>query len=181
MEEPRDEVLMKEIQKGDKKAFAGLVQKYQNPLYRFFLQMGQASPDAEDLVQETFLRLFKSAGQYKSQGKFRSYLYTLARHTWIDRLRKSTPEESHDLEDYPGPSEESSAVDLQEALDQLSEKLKTTLVLKIYHGLKYEDIGRILDIPVGTVKSRIFLAMEELRKILSGDFEQEENPGHESL
>lgn len=171
MEEPSDFELMARIRTGEQAAFLSLVRRHQDPLVNFFHRLG-AYTDAEDLVQETFLRLYRYRAKYRPDAKFTTFLYTLARHAWADRLRKQKRQEaiservtteasSTDRIETHGAQ---ARMDAQSALNALPEKLRIVLVMSFYQGLRYDDIAEILEVPVGTVKSRVFLAMERIRE-----------------
>jgi len=123
------------------------------------------------LVQETFLRLFKYRRRYEPSAKFTTWLYRLARSALVDRIRRKTREFSDRGrfgEDAADPLDFSRIVerkmDCQAALNTLSEKLKSVVVLNIYQGFTYREIAEILDIPTGTVKSRMFFALRKLKE-----------------
>ncbi len=154
-------------------AFTALVRKYQNPLVNFFARLG-ASTECEDLVQETFVRLYRARRQYRPTARFTTYLYTLARNVWADRGRKIVRFErlsaglqnEAEIHGDVAPAANAETLDLEAALDQLSPKLREVIVLNTYQGLRYQEIAEVLGIPLGTVKSRINLALAALRKIL---------------
>lgn len=168
-----DIALMLEVAEGSETAFAELVERHQKPLLNFFARMG-ASTDSEDLAQETFVRLFRYRRQYRPAARFATFLYHLARHVWADRGRKIVRLERIEAElrqdtqifvphavERPGE-----AVDLEAALDRLSPKLREVIVLNIYQGLRYQEVADVLEIPLGTVKSRINLALAALKELL---------------
>ena len=171
-----DADLMVRVAAGSRQAFEELVRGHQNGLLNFFHRMGAYS-DAEDLVQETFVRLYRGRERYRPTARFTTFLYVLARHVWADhgrrawrrdRLQSGLETEAAIAEQAPvtGPG---NRLDVQAALDRLSPKLKEALVLNVYQGLRYQEIADVLDIPLGTVKSRINLALQELRKHLHED------------
>ena len=163
---------MARIASGDQGAFADLVSKYQRQLLNFFLRMGAHMDEAEDLTQETFLRLYSYRRKYEASSRFRSFLYVLARHARADMLRRSKRSteigtESLELAEDNAPRHDTKTearLDVMQALDTLSEKLRAVVILAIFQGLEYQEIGEILDIPVGTVKSRMHLAMRQLKE-----------------
>jgi RNA polymerase sigma-70 factor (ECF subfamily) len=171
MHEPSDYELMEQIKQGKQEAFTVLIRRHQDSLVNFFRQLG-ANNDSEDLVQDTFLRLFRYRMRYRPSAKFTTFLYTLARHTWVDRWRKNERGErlqerlknESDEVDEGGPPIRN-RIDAQEALSRLPEKLRMVLVMSLYQGLNYEEIAEALDIPLGTVKSRVFLALSRLREM----------------
>lgn len=164
---------MREVASGSEQAFAALVHRHQNPLLNFFARMG-ASSDCEDLVQETFVRLYRYRLQYKPAARFATFLYHLARNVWADRGRKIVRMERTESEFQnevqlasQGPVERpGEGVDVEAALERLSPKLREVIVLNIYQGLRYQEVADVLEIPLGTVKSRINLALAALKEIL---------------
>lgn len=171
-EQDPDAALMEQVAAGSQAAFVELVQRHQNALVNFFARMGAYS-DAEDLVQETFLRLFRYRDRYKPTARFTTFLYVLARHAWADRGRKVMRREKLVLQlqkettivdrvSRPMAAEE---MDVLAALDRLTPKLREVIVLNIYQGMRYQEIADVLNIPLGTVKSRINLALHALREV----------------
>lgn len=163
--------------KGDECAFEALVQRHQGGVVRFLIQAG-AVQDAVDLAQETFVRVYRHRHHYRPEAKFTTYLYTIARHVLIDYVRKRNrrPEMADDAipEHVPARDQEpeGTAIDIEEALANLSERLRLVIVLRVMEGFTAEETAEILDVPVGTVKSRLHLGFRELRKHL-GVYEQE--------
>ncbi len=164
--------LMQRSRHGSREAFAELVQRYQNRLVNFFRRMGVPLTEAEDLVQTTFLRVYAYRKRWRPTGKFTSFLYVIARHVWTDMVRKSarTPRANEAAiagaaTDGDGAASDA-RMDVGAALVELSEKLRSVVVLNLYQGLKYQEIADVLDIPLGTVKSRMHLALKQLKEIL---------------
>lgn len=168
-----DIALMLEVSGGSETAFTALVHRHQNALLNFFARMG-ASSDCEDLVQETFVRLFRYRRQYRPAARFTTFLYHLARHVWADRGRKivrlerlaSEFQTEVEIGSQRPPDRPRETVDLEAALDRLSPKLREVIVLNIYQGLRYQEVADVLEIPLGTVKSRINLALAALKEVL---------------
>jgi len=175
---PPDVLLMQQAAAGSEAAFGQLIHRHQNSLINFFVRMG-ASSDSEDLVQETFVRLFRYRRQYQPVAGFPSFLYHIARNVWADRGRKIIRRERLasacrlEVEIARQSPPESAARgphgDVAAGLDQLSPKLREVIVLNIYQGLRYQEIADALQIPLGTVKSRINLALQALRKFFHED------------
>jgi len=171
-----DVVLMAQIREGHPEALERLIHRHQQSLVNFFRRMG-AYMDAEDLAQETFIRVFKYRDRYRPTAKFTSFLYTVARHVWLDLLRQSRKREelTRRLEaDGPRASDGGHPaarlkMDADAALRRLPEKLRSVIVLSFYQGLKYEEIATVLRIPLGTVKSRVFLALNRLKEVWNND------------
>ena len=168
-----DVTLMLQVAGGDERAFTALVRAHQQSLVNFFARMG-ASSDCEDLVQETFVRLFRYRQQYRPAARFTTFLYHLARNVWADRGRKivrferfaAAYENELQIAGNAAPERPRDTADVQAALDRLSPKLREVIVLNIYQGLRYQEVADVLDIPLGTVKSRINLALAALKEIL---------------
>lgn len=168
-----DAALMLEFQAGSEAAFASLVRRNQQALVNFFARMG-ASTDRDDLVQETFVRLYRFRRRYQPAAKFTTFLYVLARNAWADRGRKivrmerlaTELEAEAEIANQPVRPSATAEVDVDAALNRLSPKLREVIVLNIYQGLKYQEIADVLGIPLGTVKSRINLALGALREIV---------------
>jgi len=161
------------VQKGRKEAFVTLVQRHQNGLLNFFRGLGVYN-DAEDLVQDTFIRLYKYRDRYKPTAKLTTFLYLLARQVRIDMLRKK--KRRNEFEDKlieEGLAEEQAAkggstqtIDVETALQKLPESMRAVVILNMYQGLKYQEIADVLEIPLGTVKSRMFQALNKLKGLI---------------
>ena len=170
--EPDDIALMVQVKDENENAFGSLVSRHQRPLLNYFARMG-ASTGSEDLAQETFIRLWNYRKKYKPSAKFTTFLYTLARHVWLDsvrrqvrfrlfsdRYREETPSSSDG-----GMGAMRKNIDIQVAIEQLTPKLREVLVLAVHQGLSYDEISAILSIPTGTVKSRVFNALATLQEM----------------
>ncbi len=167
-----DAELMHQTAAGSETSFAMLVGRHQKSLMNFFVRMGAYS-DGEDLVQETFVRLYRYREKYQSSARFTAFLYHLARNVWADHGRKSMRAERivsslRDHQHEPGEhvAQPQESRDIEAALDKLSPKLREVIVLNIYQGLRYQEVADALGIPLGTVKSRINLALHALKEIL---------------
>ena len=170
--ETDDFALMALVREEREDAFRLLVERYQRPLLNFFARLG-ASTHGEDLAQETFIRLWKYRKKFKPAAKFTTFLYTLARHVWLDFVRRQIRfrlfadrfrAEMPDSTDG-GLGRLRRQLDIQTALERLSPKLRAVLVLAVHQGLSYEEISAILSIPVGTVKSRVSNALSALQEM----------------
>ncbi len=172
-DERPDAELMRLVRQGEPEAFAALVRRHQNKLLNFFRALG-VSNDAEDLVQETFLRLFRYRYRYQPTVRFTTFLYLLARQVRIDRLRKDQRyaalcERASAEHQAQAPSPRvprSTEYDWEAALNALPDSLREVVILSVYQGLNYDEVADILSIPVGTVKSRMFHAMRRLKAFL---------------
>ena len=184
MDQRDDAALLLALKAGEFAAFSALVDRHQRSLINFFYHLCGDRQAAEDCAQEVFLRVYSHRDTYEPQAKFTTFLFRIARNLWIDRIRsaavhgrpasldsRAEGDEGRSLgERVPsrslGPVEiltrEEQQAALRRAIDQLSEEQKAVVILSEIQGLKYQDIGAILDVPVGTVKSRMHTAMERL-------------------
>jgi RNA polymerase sigma-70 factor (ECF subfamily) len=169
--------LMTLVREGNRDAFVVIVRRHQKSLLNFFRRMGARMHEVEDMAQDTFLRVFNYRNRYEPTGKFTNFLFVLARHVWADAGRRAQrrPESlSETLDENPARDDRGAAradarADVDAALAQLSEKLRSVVVLSVYQGFEYRRIAEILTIPVGTVKSRMHLAMRQMREALDVD------------
>ena len=175
--EMADEAVMGLVAAGDRDAFAALVKKYHVALLNFFRRMNVYTCDGDDLVQDTFLRLFNYREKYRPTARYTTFLYMMARQVQIDYFRKIKRRAilTDELEDE---SVEENRIRLsrdrqaetkemvERALNTLSEEMRCVVVMSIYQGLKYGEIAEILEIPVGTVKTRMFYALQNLGKVI---------------
>ena len=146
--------------------------KFEKNLLNFFWRQGVSSFEGEDLVQETYLRLWNYREKYRPTAKLSTFLFTLARQVRIDALRRRTRRENRE-ENWgrEQPTEEAPKAfglreDIRWAVAQLSEPLKEVIELGVFQDLPYAEISEILSIPVGTVKSRMSNALKKLKEIL---------------
>lgn len=161
------------LKKGEKSALTELIEGHQKSLANFFCKLGGSRTDAEDLIQETFLRVYKAAKNYEVKAKFSTFLYMLARHTWIDHLRhkgrRITETTEYPLELVKDEDKRiqhvEAAEEVQRHLNRLSDKYRDVVVLSFFMKFKYAEIAEQLDIPIGTVRSRLHEAMKRLREM----------------
>jgi len=168
--------------------FQGQALQHLDALYNFAMYLTKRPPDADDLVQETYLRAFRFSHRFQPGTHLRAWLFQILRNTFLTfyRLRERESALSEDgvpeseapmFHDAPSRDSESAGahMDLDRALTRLPEEFKTPLLLAEVEGLALEDVARIMDCPVGTVKSRIFRAKERLRGFLK-DYEGNRPP-----
>ena len=185
--QPSDEQVMGRVQAdGDAEAFALLVARWQAPVQSLCWRMLGDRHRAEDLTQETFARLFSRRAQYRPAARFSTYLWQIALNLCRDELRRrgrnredsfpgeaveELPRESALAEpESPRPdiqlSEQERAQSVRDALAQLSPLYREVLVLRHYEGLKFREIAAVLEIPEGTVKSRMVEALDRMAALL---------------
>src|SRR5262245_40246010 len=157
--------LMLAIRGGSAAAFQELYESYQKPLANFLYRMCWNRALVDDLVQEVFLRVWRSREQYEPSAKVSTYLFRLASNLWINHAEQKRATALGDADRPAGgspeePLERSEAQQaVKRAVDALPEGERLCLVLSEYNGLKYAEISEVLGIPLGTVKSRIFSAV----------------------
>ncbi|MBE9506422.1 MAG: sigma-70 family RNA polymerase sigma factor [Chloroflexi bacterium] len=171
-----DLTLIRRSQAGDEGAFAALFDGYKNLVYKTAYLMLDNTDDAEDALQEVFVQVHRSLSTFRpSKGAFTTWLHRITVNHCLNRRRKrrlptlSLAEvSSTSLADH-SPSPEGRLAEeetIQQALGRLSEKQRAVAILRYYWDLSYAEIAQMLDIPVGTVKSRLNLALRTLRKEL---------------
>lgn len=167
--------LIHHCQIGDEQAFAALFHQYKNLVYKTAYLMLDSSDEAEDVLQEVFLQVHRSLPTFDpSKGAFTTWLYRVTVNYCLSRRRKRRLL-MVSLEKIPplAPAEHPSFQDrledeeaIRQALSRLSEKLRTVVILRYYLELSYAEIAQVLNIPVGTVRSRLDLALKTLRQEL---------------
>jgi RNA polymerase sigma-70 factor (ECF subfamily) len=178
-----DEQLVARLREGDAAALRSLMERYQAPLYGYLRRMLSSADDAEDLFQETFLRVLKHAARFQTDRRFRPWIYAIAtnlvRNTYRSRSYRQALTLDAGEESESGPSLASQLVGrealpsaaaeaaetadrVRRAVSDLPEKGRVALVLYYYQGLSYDEIATALEVPLGTVKSRIHNAMARL-------------------
>lgn len=164
-------------QGGDTAAFGQLVEAYQGQVYRLALHMGLSPADAEEAAQEAFIAAWKGLPRFRGDSRFSTWLYQLTTHAAIDLMRREKKYQNHtDIEDTvlvdaaESPQEtmekQETADMVQAAMQTLSPKAREILLLRYQAELGYEEIGAVLGLPNGTVKSRINRAKAQLKEEL---------------
>ncbi|MBN1349496.1 sigma-70 family RNA polymerase sigma factor [candidate division KSB1 bacterium] len=187
--QPTDDELMQRVANGESDAFSLLVERYKYELYQFVLQRVHNREIASDLSQDVFVKIFQAAGQYSPEGKFRSWLYRIAQNICVDEYRQrcrasilpliqidgSEAERkqqsigpSDNLEGDPAYGLELKELNgyIQQALQRLPEPQRTAFILCQTRGLTYQEIARIQGCPLGTVKSRVHVALHKIKEYL---------------
>lgn len=188
MRDDSDESLMLRYRDGDVRAFELLVTRHRKPVFNFILRFVRDTAAAEDVTQETFLRLVKGADAYERQAKFTTWLYTIARNLCVDAARRGKHRKAASL-DAPIGDEDGSAslldlvpdggaaVDrqaqskelrlrLQQAIESLPDEQREIFLLREVADLQFNEIASVIGCPENTVKSRMRYALEKLREAL---------------
>ena len=165
-----DEKLILRFQEGDINAYNELVKRYKDRLLNFVLRYFKNVEQAEDVVQDTLIKLYTHASYYKNVAKFSTWIFTIAKNNALTELRKNKRKKTDSLWTEDGQiidinSKEESldskvqneiAIDqLNKFLDEIPENFRMAVVLRDFQELSYEEISKILEIPIGTIKSRI--------------------------
>jgi len=166
-----DEELMSQVRSGVGEMLGLLFERYQTPLFNFYLKLTGDRAASEDLVQEVFFRILKYRQSYRVETPFRAWMYQIARNARLDHLRRRKPETSWEPEMSPSVTPTDTAQQAQEAvllhraLMRMPEEKREVLVLSRFQDLKYEEIAQLLGCETGTVKTRVHRALQELREI----------------
>jgi RNA polymerase sigma-70 factor, ECF subfamily len=162
--------------RGNPEAFATLVERYDRAVYHLAYRTLRDVEEARDATQEAFFKAFRSLRTFKSGAKFSTWIFAITYHACCDRLTRRkhyTGEELPERADVsPGPEQQVIALDeasrLRAAIEALPEKYRTVVTLFHLQGRQYEEIATVLGIPMGTVKTHLFRAKEQLRRLLGG-------------
>ena len=176
---------------GDARAFEALVRRHRGPVFHFILRFTGQRARSEDLLQETWLKVVRSAREYEPRARFTTWLYTIARNLCVDSARKESHRQAESLEAPAGaqgaeggrplgealpdggasPERGAHAARLrpllERALAELPEEQREVFVLREYSGIAFKEIAEVTGVPENTVKSRMRYALEGLRRRLA--------------
>jgi RNA polymerase sigma-70 factor (ECF subfamily) len=198
-----DAVLMLRVKRGDMAAFEELVEKYKQPIVNLMFRMVHDLEEAEDLAQNVFVRVYKSAERYEVSAKFSTWLFTIARHLCLNEIRRRgrhpgqsleaseetdnehAPRQYEDVKSFSPPEsflQGELEEKIQQAMDALPEKQRLAIALCRQDELSYEEMAKVLDCSVSATKSLIHRAREALKERLkpylkTGAWESKETPG----
>ncbi len=175
-----DQQLIQATLDGNSEVFGQLICKYQNRLYNGLVQMLRSESDAEDVVQEAFILAYTKLSSFQGNSAFFTWLYRIGYNVAITKLRRRKPTVSLENRDdetqfqLPGNTplpdaeleRQEQTEQLMEALDRLSEEHRSILVLREMEEMDYDAISEILDLPIGTVRSRLHRARSHLKQQL---------------
>ncbi len=176
----QEQTLIRRAQKGDQDAFAALVEEHQRYIYNLALRVLKDENEALDLTQETFVRAWTALPNFRGQSQFRTWLYRITTNLCYNRLpnlRRSLNDLGDDvMEEIPEPNIENPVQEIEssetrahlhQAIDALDANYKLLITLRYQNELSYDEIASTLNLPLGTVKTGIFRAKEQLRKSLA--------------
>ena len=172
------------VKNGDQAAFCELVKMHQNAVIGTVAKMLSNASEAEDIAQQVFLRLWKSAPRYEAKAKFTTFLFTIARNLVFNETRRKQRRKEHSLEEKeensfsemadqhsPAPDNEILKMELRAQVDNaiqaLPQKQRMAVILRRYENMPYEQIAEVLELSVPAVKSQLFRARTKLRELLS--------------
>ena len=185
-ERETDRLLVERAQRGDKQAFGMLVEKYQRKLGRLLSRFIRDPSEVEDVTQEAFIKAYRALPAFRNESAFYTWLYRIGINTAKNHLaslgRRAPTSTELDVEDAENREDGTSLQDLNTpeslllskeiaqtvnaTMAGLPEELRTAIQLREMEGMSYEDIARIMDCPIGTVRSRIFRAREAISEQL---------------
>jgi len=187
-----DQLLVEQVQKGDKFAFDLLINKYQHRIVSLVTRYVHDHAEAQDVAQEAFIKAYRAIGSFRGDSAFYTWLYRIAINTaknWLVAQKRRPPAydidavdaEQYDvdsrLKDKATPENELLREEIKQTvydtIEQLPEDLRTAIVLREMEGMSYEEIAATMECPIGTVRSRIFRAREaideKLRPLIEGN------------
>jgi RNA polymerase sigma-70 factor (ECF subfamily) len=188
---PEEDGLIAALRNGEESAYEALIVQYQQPVYNLICRLMNDRTDAADVVQEVFLKIFRSIGSFRGNSSLKTWIYRITvneahnHRRWFSRHQRQ--EVSFASDDGAALCEENLAatgrspydyaadgetrVLVEQALAELNPNFRAAVILRDIEDLSYEEIAEVLDISLGTVKSRILRGREALRKILEGRLE----------
>jgi len=188
-----DEALVAALQRGSEEAYETLIVRFQQPVFNLVCRLTGDVASASDIVQEVFLKIFRSIGAFRGRSRLRTWIYRITvneaynHRRWFCRHQRQEigmgeEERGRTLEDtfcdsrrspFELASDGETRMLLEKALAEVNPKFRAAVVLRDVEDLSYEEIAAVLDISLGTVKSRILRGREALRRILEGRLEPE--------
>lgn len=172
------EKIIARARRGDADAFEQLVVAYRDQVFRLALRMCGSEADADEVAQEAFLSAWKALPNFRGESQFSTWLYQLTTHAAIDLMRREKRQIAADditevsaADPAPSPQQQAEQSEQREivrdAILQLAPEQREVVVLRFMEELSYEEIGAVLKLPSGTVKSRLNRAKAQLKEILS--------------
>lgn len=178
-----DEALIERAQKGDREAMDTLVQRHRTRAYQYAYRLASNADDASDLVAEAFVRVYTALPRFRGSARFTTWLYRILTNCFLDIKKKQSRKPTDQLEDawvdtdakttivgHESPDEASERAErervMQAAIERLPDYQQAMIVMFHLENLSYEDIATTLDMPIGTVKSRLNRARLALRELL---------------
>lgn len=174
-----DRRLAEMVLEGDNVAFDYLFDRYREAIHRLFVQRTGSRTDADDLLQETFIKVYIRIHRYNPVYTFGQWVYTIARNTFVDYVRKQQDDLPIDERfasppsNIPTPEEniirQQQRNQIERYLDRMTPRYRELIVLRFFDELSYEEIADKLALPMGTVKTRIHRARAEMCRLIAAD------------
>ena len=188
---PEEDALVAALCQGVENAFEILIQRYQQPVYNLVCRLLNDPSDAADIVQEVFLKIFRNIGSFRHNSSLKTWIYRIAvneaynHRRWFSRHHRQEVALAREdglltyadsvADPAPNPFDQAAGHEtralVEKALEKLNPKFRAAVVLRDIEDLSYEEIAAVLEISLGTVKSRILRGREALRKVLEGRLE----------
>jgi len=181
--------IVQEVRSGDARSFRRLVKMHENQAMTLAFRVLKNREEAEEIVQDAFVRAFRNLHQFRGDAKFGTWLHRIVYNLCMTKVSRRRNDRLHQSLDEPGVDlalvDESDASGLEQmqdkelrhylsnAVDELPEKLRTVITLFYIHGMKYNEICTVMDLPEGTVKTYLFRGRAMLRKRLSSSLMKE--------
>ncbi len=172
-----DRDLVRLVLEGDDRAFEYLFNRYRDAIYRLFVQRLRGTDGADDLLQETFVKVYINLHRYNTAYTFGQWVYTIARNTFIDFVRKRQDDQSIDerftVPVSSAPTPEESVINLQQRtqiehyLGRMPERYRKLIEMRFFEEYSYEEIAAKLSLPLGTVKTQIHRAREQMCRLIT--------------
>ncbi len=184
----RDVQLIQRYLGGDVEAFAELMRAHENRVFAIAMRMMRNREAALDVTQDTFLTVFRKADRYRAEAAFSTWIYRVTVNTCYDHLRRSKRKRTEPLPEFHDPPDHSTASalsaaelrpDLESALTKISPEFRAAVVLVDMQGMSLDQAADTLEVPTGTVKSRLFRARRQLAQILGNFAPTAEHPTDE--
>lgn len=160
---------VRRCQQGDEQAFRELLRRYRGRAVWLAAQILHDRTEAEDVVQEAFLQVFRSIRKFRGDASFYSWLYRIVVNLCLSRTRRKSAQHTDYVGDAPGGTSSAATwelrIEVEAVLAQIGDELRVTLLLREVVGLSYVEIAAELGIPVGTVRSRLSAAREQFRQL----------------
>jgi RNA polymerase sigma-70 factor (ECF subfamily) len=170
-----DQALISAVLAGQPEAFEEIVLRYERAVYNLAVRTLRDSTEAQDATQEAFFKAYRALGSFRPGAKFSTWIFTICYRLCCDRLAKRKRYSDDELPDRADPAagpaavaeQNDEALRLRAAIDALPEKYRTVITLYHLQGKQYEEIATVLNLPLGTVKTHLFRAKDQLRKALT--------------
>ncbi|WP_218310243.1 RNA polymerase sigma factor [Alteromonas antoniana] len=172
MFEKRDEQLISQALKGNRRAWLALIKRYESQIYHYGIRMTGNTHDAADLMQDIFVSVYRSLGNYRGEGSFKGWLFRVAHFRCIEFYRRKRPEQG--LDDTPEPEcdqhcpesgyfRDRASENLMQAMQRLPLAQKAVVELKFFGQFTFDEIAEQLGLSANTVKSRLYSALSKLK------------------